>query len=257
MHKVFSIMVLLAVAASPALAEIIYEPMNLPTDRNTIGVIDPNNPGTLNMVYIDPAAVSDNFTVTFGMHLGDGDGKGYSQYGLWLQHFCFIYDNSGLEVLHAQPTGPWTGMGAYTGGLTATNNYGSNTTMWDSVNNATTGEGAPAGTTGIYSLAHGWFTLTTQGQTITPTNFTVQNISSVVPFFQVQMHMHNTIPDQFHMFAINAMFVSSVYTGIYSMTTADFDFYGGVAYTVPEPTSLVMLCGSLAMIGGFVVRRRR
>ena len=91
----------LVVAASPAMAAIVYTPQPL-TGQATVGLIDPNNLGTLNTVYVTSgsgAGPSDTFVFTFGIHFTFSPlATGYN--------FKFAYDNNSIEVLHANNVHP-------------------------------------------------------------------------------------------------------------------------------------------------------
>lgn len=220
----------LLVGVSPALAGVVYTPVPIgPTSGNSIGLIDPNNPGTLNTVYVTSgsgALLSDTFVFTFGLHLDrffDAE---------WL-HFGFLYDNSSIEVLHAQPVGqdslgqPWRG-----------DNYGSATDWPD--------------------LSSGLIIVSSLSQNMgTQSSFFVMDPSVVYPFFQVTLHVKSAHLSQLNVFGVNTMTAKHHFITTDIIGPGMWTYWGGVIHEVPEPTTALLLGAAVAVAGGRVVRRRR
>ncbi len=226
--KKLSVVLFLALMASPVMAGIVYTPQSLGGD-STIGLIDPDNPGTLNTVYVTSgsggAAQSQSFVFTFGMHLTQ-------QQVISGQHFSFWYDNSSIEVLHANnvhPLFPWSNFASL--GQTITDPAG----IW------------PNPSSGIVIVDSLLLNASTP--------FFNQPASSIVPFFQVTLHVKSAQQSQMNSFAVGAMTVTS--DGVPKVTNDQFAYHGGRIHEVPEPSSAILLGAGVLAIGGGISRRRR
>ncbi len=206
---------------SPAVADITYTPA--PLDGFEIGIFNPAD-SSLNSVYVDPAVYSDTFVFTFAIHVTP-------TYWPERLHFSFVYDNSSINVVHAEPVGDWAG-----------SNYGSAT--WPQ---------SSTGLTAVVSLSQ-WF----------DAGSTTYWYSSVNPFFKVTLHIKSASSSQENAFGIvvepdfgaddgyGLMLESSFFT----ITPLQWDYYGGVIHEIPEPSSLLLLGAAAAGLFGYVRRRR-
>jgi hypothetical protein len=201
-----------------ALGDITYTPIDPATYGFGVGLYDPANPGHLNDVYVDPAYFSDEFTFTFAIHCNA------IYYNAQALHFAFGYDNSSIEVLHANPLGGWTW-----------DNYAS--AQWP-------------------NPSDGWVEVTSlmQGFTVS-TDFEPYDTSAIVPFMQVHLHIKSDQWSQFNSFGVVAMTLVS-HTYALTLTPGDFIYGWGVIHEVPEPSSMLLLGGLGAALAGGVVRRR-
>ena len=147
------------VVVSPAVAEITYTPVAL--DGFEIGIYNPVD-STINSVTVDPAYLSENFVFTFAIHVTPS---------YWPErlHFSFCYDNSSIEVVHAESIGfPF-------------DNY-SSMTEWP---NTSHGIQAVASLSQYYTTGSAtyWY-------------------SSVYPFFKVTLHVKSDTESQMNPFGI-------------------------------------------------------
>jgi len=219
----------LGLVVSSASADILYTPVPAggPSDHYTIGLYNLADPGTLNTVYIE-GENSDSFVLTFAIHCD-------TWFYVDRLHFSFMYDNAGIDIVHARPVGAWQ-----------TSNYAS--TAWP----------ASANPVAIASLA--------QSMTVS-TSAIYFGTSEVVPFLQLTLHINSSNFSELYPFGIYIPeFVSGI-TG-YGMTLESHDYsinvlpnewryFGGVVHEVPEPSSLFLLGAAAAgLVGGYVRRRR-
>jgi hypothetical protein len=139
--------------------------------------------------------------------------------------FAFYYDNDSLEVVGARPMGAWTA-----------NNY--DNLSWPNISSGR---------------------ITVDGLT----NYMTQHsqhvsfgTSCVVPFFQVTLHVKSAQESQLNAFGVAAGTLFSHYHDrqVYYW---DFDYFGGAVHEVPEPASMLLVFGGLALAGGRTLRSRR
>lgn len=219
---------LMAAAATPAMAVVTYTPQDPSGFGFGIGVYNPNDPSSLNTVYVDSGSglgTSATFVVTMAAQMNQ------IFYNTESLHFSFLYDNSMIEVLHARPVAPAGGP------QWATNNYSSIT--W------------PNPSSGIV----GYTTLTQSMGT--GTAYMPMNTGVVVPFFQATLHIKD-VPTASYVapFWIGAMTLVS-HTFALTLTPYDFAYFGGEIHGVPEPSMAMLLAGGGAVCAGGWARRRR
>lgn len=211
---------------STANAGIVYTPV--PPDYNFgIGVFDPSNPGVLNTAYITSNSIgpSDTFVLTFAAHMKQ------IPYFTQSLHFNLQYDNSVVQVLHAQPKGNWT-----------SNNYASSIVPW------------PNPSSGITTNASLFQSVGT-GSTFIP-----MSISQIVPFFQVTGHIKPGPASDRGFMNIVAMTLVSHLSPLL-LTPGQFDYFGADIHrggkVIPEPATGLLLVAGLAVCGGRLLGRRR
>lgn len=232
---------LVAAAATPAMAVVTYTPQPSSGFNFGIGVYNPNDPTSLNTVYVDSGSglgQSATFVVTMAAQM---NAIFYNTESL---HFSFLYDNSMIEVLHARPVAPVGGP------QWATNNYSSIT--WPNPS---------SGITGYINLTQSMGTGTT---------YMPMNTGAVVPFFQATLHIKD-VPTASHVapfgitippytpgggYGVGMTLVSHTYA--LTLTPLDFSYFGGEIHGVPEPSMAMLLVGGgAACAGGWARRRRR
>jgi len=233
--KLVLCVVVVGALLSPAVADVTYTPMT--GGGNQIGIVQN---GELNSVYVDPGAMSDTFTFTFGIHVS-------SDYNVPKLDFSFIYDNSSIEVLHMETVSeffPWAA------------EYHSKTAGW-----------WPNTSVGIQAVA---------GLTQTQTLYTVYNSTDINPFMRVQLHVKSATSSQENEFGLvlNATTGSGALLNpgygagdgygltlfstlsSYNITRGQWDYAGGIIHEIPEPSSLLLLGGVATGLLGYVRRRR-
>lgn len=219
MRNLLAAVLVMAIASSAMAAVIEYTPFDVAGgEKGSVGIVDPANPDALNSVYVDDAILSDTFVFTFALHVD-------STYWAERLDFVFMYDNSSIEILHAEPIGAWS-------------NYYSDYPE--------DGEW-PNPTNGVIQVDM-------QNEMSPTAGSTTYWYSSINPFMKVTFHIKSDTFSQENPFGITEMTLRSDYSTIWSW---DFDYLGGIVHEVPEPTSLMFLGFGLAAIGGRVIRRRR
>jgi hypothetical protein len=215
-------------AAPSATADIVYTPISPNTYGFGIGLYDPANPFSLNSVYVTSGnfpGTSDSFVFTFAAHMVS------IFYNVESLHFNFVYDNRLIEVVGARPvhppgTPPWV-----------FNNY--DDFQWPN----------PSG--GIVSVST-LFQSMGAGTTFMPMNTT-----SIVPFFQVTLHLKQAPPSQVAFFGITRMTLVS-HTFALTLTPASFNYFNGAIHAgIPAPATLWLFAAAMSGLGGGVVRGRR
>jgi hypothetical protein len=218
-----------------AMAEVLYTPQDPANFDFGVGVYNPNDPGSLNTVYVTSGSglrPSDTFQVTMALQMNA------IFYNTEALHFSFIYDNSAIEVLHANPVGGWLN-----------NNY--NSLSWPNPS---------SGITGYVSLAQSMGT---------GTSFISMPTGAVVPFFHATLHIKPgaqlsqvaqfgiTIPPYTPGagFSVGMTLVS--HTFALTLPPTAFNYFGGAIHTIPEPTSMSLLGAGVAVLGGGLLRHRR
>jgi hypothetical protein len=218
----------MSVAAAPvATADIVYTPINIGDYDFGIGLYNPSEPFALNTVYVtsgNQPVGSDVFTFTFAAHMVP------IFYNAQSLRFNFVYDNTSIEVLHAMPLN--------VNGVWNIDNYGSLTDIWPNPS---------SGTTSVSSL----FQSIGEGSAVNMVT------SSIVPFFQVQLHLKDAQASHLGFFGITQMtLVSNTFN--LTLLPADFNYFGGVIHTgVPAPAGAWVLVAGLSAMGGALTRRRR
>jgi hypothetical protein len=221
--------------ASPALADIVYTPID-PGEYAIgfgIGIYDPANPAVLNSVYVTSgsgAPQSATFQFSFAIH------NNVSQIPIFADrlHFSFVYDNSSLEVLGAQPVGPWQ-----------SNNYA--------------GQPWPNSSHGIIAVNSLSQAMTEPGAKVTFVN------STVVPFLHVTLHVKSAQFSQINEFGITlpgygpneGYGLTFFNSGVTVVPPGSWVYFGGAIHEIPEPATLTLLGAAFCGLAGRVVARRR
>lgn len=229
------------VVATPAAADIIYTPLPLSGD-NVIGVYRPGYPG-LYSAYVTSGqglATSDTIRMTFGFHLGFTPPPFTAQVGA--MHFSFWYDNSSLEVLGARSVGPISASAQGTGGHLARDNYSQLTPLeWPNPS---------SGIVSRESLFQGW---TAEGAY---TDNVPIDLSSIVPFFQVTLHVKGAVASHVNSFWVADMTMYTLSSPL-TLTPSQWLYGRAAVHEIPEPTSAMLVLSLAAIVGGRVVRRAR
>jgi hypothetical protein len=233
-----AVLAVLAMSA-PGLAVVTYTPIPEFGDGPTVGLIDPNSPGVLNDVYLSSgfgAAQSETFVFTFGLHLTQQMmSSGYQ--------FSFFYDNSSIEVLHADNVHPAHMVDAWASlGTTGTSG------IW------------PNPSSGIQGL----FMLTLGAAGTGGAPFT-NPASEIIPFLQVTLHVKSAVESQLNYFGVTFDGVHEPWSQGFQLTSSgvvvvgpsEFSYGSGLIHEVPEPSSLALIAGGFALMGGVFARRRR
>jgi hypothetical protein len=221
---------LLGMVVASASADPVYTPVPAggASDHYTIGLYNPDDPGTLNTVYIEGEA-SDSFVLTFAIHCDT----------FWYMdrlHFSFMYDNAGIDIVDARPLGGWQA-----------NNYDNRDWPASSLPVA------------VASLQ--------QSMTVSSSFVTYSSASDIMPFLQLTLHINSSNFSELYPFGIYVPeFVSgltgygmTLESGAYSINVMphEWRYFGGVVHEVPEPSSLFLLGAAAAgLVGGYVRRRR-
>ncbi|MHC4141664.1 MAG: VPLPA-CTERM sorting domain-containing protein [Planctomycetota bacterium] len=210
-----------------ATGDIVYTPIPNQTYNFGIGLYNPGNPNVLNSVYVtsgNQPIESDIFTFTFAAHMVN------IFYDASSLRFNFIYDNTNIEVLHATPLN--------VNGIWNVDNYGSLTDIWPNPS---------SGTISVSSL----FQSVGTGPDVNMVT------SSIVPFFQVQLHIKDAPESHVGLFGITQMtLVSNNFT--LTLTPDDFAYFGGRIHSgVPAPAGAWVLLAGMLGIGGALTRRRK
>jgi hypothetical protein len=216
-------LVVVLMGASPVLANLVYTPKT--GGPNSIGLLDPANPGTLNTVYVTSgsgAMQSNVFVFDFGLHID-------RFFDAEFLHFSFLYDNSSIEVWHAQPLGPWS-----------TSTYGTQPADW--------WPNPSSGIVVVPSLHNGF---------LQSTSFQPMDPSAVYPFFRVTLHVKSAHLSQLNDFRVTHMTAKHHFISTSTIGPAMWTYWGGRIHEVPEPTTAMLAGAGVAVVGGRVVRRRR
>jgi hypothetical protein len=238
-------------AAAPALADVVYTPLDVSGDTNVVGIYRPGYSGLYDAYVTSGQGVqtSDLIQFTFGFHIGYGAFNAYSFYDVWGIQFAFAYDNTSLEVVGARSVGPISaGATGQSGGI-GRDNYSDLTPLnWPNPS---------SGITSLPSLFQGWYGLGYRHVIgATPTDYWRVFTTSIVPFFQVTLHVKHAEPSAVNSFWVTSMFVASTITG-YTITPGQWIYGHGAVHEIPEPSSLLLVGGGVAFGGARVVRRRR
>ncbi|MHC4079985.1 MAG: VPLPA-CTERM sorting domain-containing protein [Planctomycetota bacterium] len=210
-----------------ATADIVYTPISSADYAFGIGLFNPDDPFTLNSVYVtygNQPIGSDTFTFTFAAHMVP------IYYNARSLHFNFVYDNTNIEVLRATPLN--------VNGIWNLDNYGGLTDIW------------PNPSSGLISVSSLFQSIDT-GSAVNMVT------SSIVPFFQVQLHVKDAQESHLGFFGITQMtLVSNTFN--LTLFPVDFNYFGGMIHSgVPAPAGAWVLVAGLSGIGGAITRRRR
>lgn len=238
MRRLVLALALVGLVASPALAGLApssYSPTMADLgERNghTVGIYD--GAGGIYTNIIQPANVSDVFTVEFAFHWPYVTSVNMIQF--WS---AIVWDTDEIQITSALPFGAWnannydgTSFQTFVSGLVNTgvvkvgDVLGTGVPLWQN----------PLGGLSSSTLVAG---------------------SQVVPFMQVQFHVHNPVDDGYLDLFIGsaAMLFTSLGSTYWTGGAIGVPSYG-IAIT-PEPASLSLLAGGLLAVGAGIWRRRR
>lgn len=275
MRKLVGILAVVALAATPAMADLsklspTLEQNVLMPGAHTVGVFAPGDPtGGIYLSYKIIAAQSDIIRVTFGLDWPSLN----TRYAIQVQH-GFTYDNSEVQVVRQGGAGPFAG--------TPFNNYFGATT-WQGGVSVTAGGATLNPSSGTIDIAnfYGSFpsainpAVSFSGPygTLVPNMLKLSPAIPVTsggtligydlyahPLFYVDLHVKDVMSDSF----LDAIVASAAW--LYHITPFSTGTYwtgGGVgAYhygigIVPEPASLSLLGMGMAAVGLGAWRRRR
>ena len=227
MKRLLLMLAVVGLLAAPASADLKLANLQH-MGTGTVGVHSPASG-----IYVDyktVAVASDLIHVTFAFHW-----PYYTAVEAGYIGHNFVYDNSEVQIIGGGAAGPF---------VTGTWGTSFPPYLWPNPSSGTWTIGT------LYEDVQGYWT-----------NKVLIEGSGIYPFFQVDMHVKDVIPDSFLDAIVTNVFVVFLYS---SASTGGPWWTGGnisvPAYgmgIIPEPASMTLLAGGLLAIGAGVWRRRR